>query len=684
MVDAVAACRLLLLGPPLVQRDGRATPIRLHKGLALAAYLAVERRSFSRDHLATMLWPDLGQHGALANLRHVLTFLRETLGGGSIDTDGDLVGIASAAVGVDLVDFRSLASAHRSEPDLGALEAAAALYRGPFLEGFSLGDCLEYDEWQDGVRRKTEEQLDGLLATLCGSHLRAGRPASALPFARRWLDLDPVNEAAHRSIMEIHAREGRPDLARRQYTACARTLQREGLAPEQQTRDLHAAIARHRLDRTRPSDDRAPVRTARRRRRRWIIAAAATILVIGSIVLTYLTRRYSLGSDLSVAVVEPVVTEGDLSRLRIGFRNDGMGLPRVRYAIAFSSDESVVQPRDYVVFEDEFTIGLNGGVTSEVDRVEMEKYIAAHSVRIPPGTYSPTVIIDPEDRLWEDSRANNRLTSGTRFFFAGNAPEAAFVVDVSYRGSGTLDSGNPLKLFIGNGSYNLFDEGGWGRFVVSREGTCYLPVEDVPYKADGESGYVLVAIHDVKNDLASLAFPGPGDEFAIYTDRPGNLSYGMCEAAGGAAVYPGRRYRIEFSPPPPPAPDTYENDDHREIATIIDPAALPVRQRHTFHDEGTGDLDWDWFQMALGAGETLTVETYSAGGAWECDTAIDLSDSEHFITQAKDKSEMDLYSRLAFTNTTGARKLFYILVKPYDRYATGISRFADYLVEFRR
>jgi hypothetical protein len=149
-------------------------------------------------------------------------------------------------------------------------------------------------------------------------------------------------------------------------------------------------------------------------------------------------------------------------------------------------------------------------------------------------------------------------------------------------------------------------------------------------------------------------------------------------------IYPGGSYDIDFSPPAPPKADAYEVDDYREIGTVIDYAALPVRQHHTFHDEGTGDTDEDWFRITLRARATLTVETYSAGGEWECDTAIDISDAKHYIRTANDKSEFDLYSKLTYTNDTGVDQLYFIQVKPYPKYGPGINRFADYIVEFRR
>ncbi len=175
----VGTCRLLLLGPPLYSRDDGAAPIKLRKALALAAYLAVERRGFLREHLAALLWPALAEHGALANLRRMLTHLRENLGDRCIATEGDLVRLDPAVVDSDLEEFSSLLRASRPDHGLEHLEAAAALYRGGFLEGFTLGDCLQFDEWQDVIRRRFEGQYDEVLENLSGatsSPAGRGRP----------------------------------------------------------------------------------------------------------------------------------------------------------------------------------------------------------------------------------------------------------------------------------------------------------------------------------------------------------------------------------------------------------------------------------------------------------------------------------------------------------------------------
>ncbi len=686
------ACRLLLLGPPLVQRGDRLGPINLRKGLALAAYLAVEQRAFIREYLATLLWPDLGQQSALADLRRMLTYLRKTLGDGCITTEGDLVRFDRVRVGVDLAEFDSLLDEASPNADLTHLESAAALYRGAFLEGFALGDCLQFDEWQDGVRWATEERYGKLLETLCRGHLGAGRTESALLFARRWLELDHLNEAAHRTVMEIHAREGRADLVRRQFDACRRALSQEGLEPEEATRELHEAILGRRpvpipgqpADVGPPSSG-AVDRSRRRRRSRSIAAGVAGGLLVVALTVGYFVARTAAGNPFSVMTVRSFLQGDELSRLRVTLRNDDVVPLRAGLEVVFSSNAAVVMPREYVVFADVVRMPGGGELAVEIDlRRDIEDYVRSHGLVIPPGDYSAAIVVRPRERILQTADHEERLVDRTLFFYPGTAPEAAFVLDVTYRGRGAVNEANPLKLFIGDSSSSIRREGGWASFVAAGEGRYYLPVDDVPVRDRDGSGYALLVIHDAGNDLSRPGFPQPGDVGAIYREGTRNLSYGVSNVAGGSVIRPGRNYRVDFSPPEPPPVDAFEVDDTKDSATEIAYAALPVRQRHTFHDEGTGDTDQDWYRILLPAGATITVETYSAGGPWECDTAIDIADARDYLRTGNDKSELDLYSRLAHTNDTGADRAYYFQIKPYPMYDTGINRLADYVVEFRR
>ena len=69
--------KLLLLGPPLLERNG--VPVRLatRKALGLLAYLAVTGRAHRRETLVTLLWPESGRTSGQAGLRNVLHALRQ-------------------------------------------------------------------------------------------------------------------------------------------------------------------------------------------------------------------------------------------------------------------------------------------------------------------------------------------------------------------------------------------------------------------------------------------------------------------------------------------------------------------------------------------------------------------------------------------------------------------------------
>jgi DNA-binding SARP family transcriptional activator len=49
----------------------------------------------------------------------------------------------------------------------------------------------------------------------------------AIIYARRWLSLDPLNEPAHRQLMQLYAQTNQRAAALRQYRECSRLLQEE-------------------------------------------------------------------------------------------------------------------------------------------------------------------------------------------------------------------------------------------------------------------------------------------------------------------------------------------------------------------------------------------------------------------------------------------------------------------------
>lgn len=231
-----------LFGPPLLQRNSRRVEPDTRKAIALLAYLALAERPASRASLAALLWPDYEPRRAAANLRRTLWSLNSTLGEGALETAGDTVALASH-VSVDVVEFRRLlqqAQRHNHAvssaacPEcLAALSSAAELARGDFLEGFTLQDALEFDDWQSLTTASLRNSLADCLRSLVAACLAAGDLRAARDAAARWAELDALDQAAAEQLMLLHAWNGDHAAALRVYRSLERSLRSElGASPD--------------------------------------------------------------------------------------------------------------------------------------------------------------------------------------------------------------------------------------------------------------------------------------------------------------------------------------------------------------------------------------------------------------------------------------------------------------------
>src|ERR671918_1881420 len=241
-----------LLGPPRVERDGVPVEVDTRKAIALLAYLAVTGRGQNRDTLASLLWPEYHQARARAALRRTLSTLKKALGGSWLVVRGDMVELDPEDLWLDVQKFQDLLAdtrTHGHDRDdicprcIRPLSEAVDLHRGEFLAGFALRNSLGFDEWQlfqsEGLRR----ELAGALERLVQAEAESGDPDAAIGHARRWLQLDPLHEPAHRQLMLLYARIGQRAGAIRQYRDCVRVLAQElGVPPLEETTRLYQAI----------------------------------------------------------------------------------------------------------------------------------------------------------------------------------------------------------------------------------------------------------------------------------------------------------------------------------------------------------------------------------------------------------------------------------------------------------
>ena len=82
-----------------------------------------------------------------------------------------------------------------------------------------------------------------MLTALVEHRERAGDPAEAADVARELVDIDPLNEGAHRALIVAYARAGRTGHALRQYLECRRALvDALGIEPSEATSRLQARV----------------------------------------------------------------------------------------------------------------------------------------------------------------------------------------------------------------------------------------------------------------------------------------------------------------------------------------------------------------------------------------------------------------------------------------------------------
>ncbi len=220
----------------------------------------------------------------------------------------EAVGIRAEVLAADVIDFDVAVRAQRAEDGL-------ALYRGELLKGFQLEDAPEFERWLEGERARLRSDAHRLSQELIRADGETDL-ATSISWARRALEIDPLDESALRRLLQLLEAAGEPGAALDAYDRYVSELAdlELSLAPE-------TAVLAHRIrtaadaarlptvpsspiDRSRPAvvletrleaeapSETEPIRSeagsppAARSRpwwsRRRLVAAAAALLVVAS------------------------------------------------------------------------------------------------------------------------------------------------------------------------------------------------------------------------------------------------------------------------------------------------------------------------------------------------------------------------------------------------------------------
>ena len=199
-------------------------------------WLAAFPGEHPRAEVAARLWPDVLDSSARASLRTALSELRGALGPAAVYVRATRESVALGGDGlwVDLRAFSELIAA-------GRREEALALCRGEVLEGLD-------EEWMFELRSRHAADRANAARAVVRAATAAGDVRSALAWARRLAEWDPLDEAAGRELMVALAAAGDRVAALRSYADFSRRLARElSLAPSAATRELASRLRREEL-----------------------------------------------------------------------------------------------------------------------------------------------------------------------------------------------------------------------------------------------------------------------------------------------------------------------------------------------------------------------------------------------------------------------------------------------------
>ena len=239
---------LKLFGVPLLLNAGAQVALNRRKAMALLSYLAVTQTRHHRDVLLALLWPEANPAAASQALRNVLWTIRQTPLGESLHSDRTSIELDVSGLDVDVLRFRELlrdcpSNTHgpvgvcpSCEP---LLEVAGGLCRGTFMSGFSVLNASQFEDWQLAEAEALRHEYVMLLHRLVVFHLSTQNWRSAAEKARKWLQVDSLNETAYQTLMQALSAQGHRAEALGVFDDCRRALSAGlGLDPNEITADL--------------------------------------------------------------------------------------------------------------------------------------------------------------------------------------------------------------------------------------------------------------------------------------------------------------------------------------------------------------------------------------------------------------------------------------------------------------
>lgn len=188
-----------IVGEGGVTLGGRA--IQRHR-LALLALLGVApSHRLSRDKLIAFLWPETHTERGRSLLNDSAYVLRSALVEGALLSRGDDLLLNGEIVRVDVHEFEAAL-------ECGDSDAAVALYKGPFLDGFFVSGAPELERWANVQRDRLRRAWSKAVEEVAERAATRGDDAGAVDWWRLLAADDPTNSRIALRLMNTLAASG--------------------------------------------------------------------------------------------------------------------------------------------------------------------------------------------------------------------------------------------------------------------------------------------------------------------------------------------------------------------------------------------------------------------------------------------------------------------------------------------
>ena len=228
LLPVAPAVRLRALGGLSLECNGQSVdgPAAQPRRLALLALLAASPEGgASRDRVIALLWPEVGADRGRHRLGQLLHLLRlDPLTVDAVQGAGQLR-LDPGHLSSDVSDFtRAVAGKN--------WDAVVGQYHGPFLEGFHLGDSVEFEDWIDATRTELGRHYREALEILARRAANQGDGTAAARYWRRLASDDPLDGRVALEVMKTLDAAEDSSGALTQGEVHSRSVERElGIAP---------------------------------------------------------------------------------------------------------------------------------------------------------------------------------------------------------------------------------------------------------------------------------------------------------------------------------------------------------------------------------------------------------------------------------------------------------------------